>query len=306
MITPNNTHRVAPGSSQHAGSPARPTNPQAPDRHPGPPATHPQAPANHDDVHLSDEARDDVRANDHASDGDLGRRIADSVRGSFDERSQQAAQRGVDARSFHSQIRDQVMGRVEGNAAPGGLPSSPSSTRAYPASASSGLGAATTSPLGPGRALPTEEDEAPTGAGSTGTLGSLGPALDQWDPTILREAEKWGVPPERIKAMMAIESGGDPNALQVNPTYGDTAGLMQINPKIWGDQARNLGYDLNTPDGQIGMASWLLREGYRATGSWDGASSWYFNPSGTGDSVNGTSNAQYVQAVNDYIAQMRS
>lgn len=139
-----------------------------------------------------------------------------------------------------------------------------------------------------------------------GKLGSLGNNLDNYDASFLAAGERWGVPPERLKAMAMIESGGDPNALQINPTHGNTAGLMQINANIWGDEARRLGYDLNTPEGQIGMAGYILKQGYQERGSWDEASSWYFNPSGGGDSVNGTTNQQYMDMANQYIAQMAS
>lgn len=178
-------------------------------------------------------------------------------------------------------------------------------------------------PLGSGSSAPTRQG-APSGspAGSPGGLGapsgtspsnlppgqgkvgSLGPQMDRWDGDILREAEKWGVPPENLKALIALESEGNPNAHQVNPTYGDTHGLGQINAAIWGDEARRLGYDLNSPEGQIGMAAYLLRQGYEERGSWDGAHNWYFNPSGTGDSVNGTSNAGYIDKIHQLIGQM--
>lgn len=128
--------------------------------------------------------------------------------------------------------------------------------------------------------------------------------MDRWDGDILREAEKWGVPPENLKALIALESEGNPDAHQVNPTYGDTHGLGQINAAIWGPKANELGYDLNSPEGQIGMAAYLLHQGYQERGSWDGAHNWYFNPSGTGDSVNGTTNDGYIGRIHDLIAQM--
>ncbi len=168
--------------------------------------------------------------------------------------------------------------------------------------AGSALPGAAPSRMQPYGATPGRQAPAPSHA--SGQLGSLNPNLDRWDDQVLAAGERWGVPPERIKAMMAIESGGDPGAYQVNPQHGDTAGLMQINQAIWGDEARRLGYDLNTPDGQIGMAGYLLKLGHDTTGTWDGATSWYFNPSGQGDSVNGTTNQQYIDQTNRYIAQM--
>lgn len=136
---------------------------------------------------------------------------------------------------------------------------------------------------------------------TSGVPKSGNPQLDQWDPIIAQEAEKWGVPPENLKALIALESGGDPNATQINPTHGNTYGLAQINQSIWGGTAAQRGYDLNTPEGQIGFAASLLRDHYNQTGDWDQAHSMYFNPSGTGDSVNGTSNAQYIAKIHEFI-----
>jgi hypothetical protein len=137
--------------------------------------------------------------------------------------------------------------------------------------------------------------------GTSGVPKSGNPMLDQWDGTIAKEAEKWGVPPENLKALIALESGGDPNATQINPTHGNTYGLAQINQSIWGGTAAQRGYDLNSPEGQIGFAASLLRDHYNQTGDWDQAHSMYFNPSGTGDSVNGTSNAQYIAKIHELI-----
>lgn len=152
---------------------------------------------------------------------------------------------------------------------------------------------------------PTEKPyDVPGMDGATDTSGvpkSGDPMLDQWDSTIGQEAEKWGVPPEHLKALIALESGGDPNATQINPQYGNTYGLAQINQNIWGETAAQRGYDLNTPEGQIGFAASLLRDYYNQTGSWDQAHSMYFNPAGTGDSVNGTSNAQYIAKIHEFI-----
>lgn len=134
-------------------------------------------------------------------------------------------------------------------------------------------------------------------------LPSMGDAVDQWDAQIIEAADRWGVPAAQLKAMVWIETGGagDPNAVQVNPYYGNTYGLTQINPKYWAEPAANLGYDLNTVEGQLGMGAYILRQGYDVTGSWDGASSWYFNPAGTGDAVNNTTNAEYIARMHELM-----
>lgn len=134
-------------------------------------------------------------------------------------------------------------------------------------------------------------------------LPSMGEAVDRWDAQIVEAAEKWGVPAAQLKAMVWIETGGagDPNAVQINPTFGNTYGLTQINPKYWADEAATLGYDLSTVEGQLGMGAYILRQGYETTGTWDGASSWYFNPSSTGDAVNGTTNSEYIARMHELM-----
>lgn len=134
-------------------------------------------------------------------------------------------------------------------------------------------------------------------------LRSMGAAIDQWDPQIVEAAEKWGVPATQLKAMVWIETGGlgNPDAVQNNEKYGNTYGLTQINRGIWEDTAIALGYDLDTVEGQLGMGAYLLRQGYETRGTWDGATSWYFNPSGTGDSENGTTNAQYIARMHELM-----
>lgn len=134
-------------------------------------------------------------------------------------------------------------------------------------------------------------------------LPSMGEAIDRWDPYIIAAAEREGVPAAQLKAMVYIETGGtgDPGSVQINPTYGNTYGLTQINTGIWGAEAARLGYDLSTVEGQLGMGAYILRQGYEIRGDWDGASRWYFNPSETGDSVNGTTNDQYIARMHELM-----
>jgi hypothetical protein len=156
-------------------------------------------------------------------------------------------------------------------------------------------------PPGP---LPDDPSESPlTINKNTAHLKSMGEAVDRWDAQIIDAANKHGVPPEQLKAMVWIETGGagNPDAVQINPTHGNTYGLTQINPIYWAADAAQLGYDLDTVEGQLGMGAYILKIGYDTTGSWDGASSWYFNPSGTGDSVNGTSNNQYISKLHELM-----
>jgi soluble lytic murein transglycosylase-like protein len=209
-----------------------------------------------------------------------------------------------------NQIRSDVQSRVSESAGrgssstrqpPAGWDGVDSYDRANPSRATpASMGSTGVAPTG--TAAPSTDSTSPTDPGAVGTVGKSGdPQVDQWDPIIEQEAAKWGVPPDRLKAVMMLESGGDPNATQINPQHGNTYGLMQVNQAIWGETAAQRGYDLGTPEGQIGFAASLLRDYYDQTGSWDAAHSMYFNPAGTGDSVNGTSNQQYIDTIHDLM-----
>jgi hypothetical protein len=79
--------------------------------------------------------------------------------------------------------------------------------------------------------------------------------LNQWDPIINEAAAKYGVDPAIIKAAIAMESAGNPDAK--NPA-SSSAGLLQIQPEWHAESAAALGYDLNTPEGQVGYFAALI------------------------------------------------
>lgn len=58
-----------------------------------------------------------------------------------------------------------------------------------------------------------------------------------------------------LKAMAVVESGGQ---MIWNLGGSGAYGIMQIKPNIWRVRAEGLGYDLMTPEGQIGMAAAIL------------------------------------------------
>jgi hypothetical protein len=229
---------------------------------------------------------------------------------------------GSTAAAEADRIRQSVMARFQdgfdssGPSGISGLSGRPNLTGITPPTRPSSLGGmpsptspspTSPSPTSPSQTPPTGTSELSSPTDTSGTTDTSSvpksgdPQLDQWDSTIAQEAQKWGVPPENLKALIALESGGDPNATQINPQYGNTYGLCQINQAIWGETAAQRGYDLNTPEGQIGFAASLLSDYHKQTGSWDQAHSMYFNPAGTGDSVNGTSNSQYIAKIHEYI-----
>jgi murein DD-endopeptidase MepM/ murein hydrolase activator NlpD len=146
-------------------------------------------------------------------------------------------------------------------------------------------------------------------AGPVGSPGGKWAPLDAYNAAISKAASRWGVDPNRIKAHMMIESGGNPAALQVNPTHGNTVGLMQINPAIWGGVLASNGIDIYTPEGNIEGAAWILNDLKNRYGSWDAASSAYFtgSPGWNGvDTVNGTTGGQYRDTLNGYIAELNA
>jgi murein DD-endopeptidase MepM/ murein hydrolase activator NlpD len=86
---------------------------------------------------------------------------------------------------------------------------------------------------------------APVGGGnSTGGAVSLGgdwAGVDQWNSSIQSAASATGLDPNMLKAVMKLESNGDPGALGA-PGVG---GLMQINAGAWGTGAWTTNNDAN-------------------------------------------------------------
>lgn len=161
----------------------------------------------------------------------------------------------------------------------------------------------------------------------------------QWDDEVVAASQYYGVPADRIKATMMIESGGqmyNPDGslvTQTNPYNGNSYGLMQIVPTAagaactdswcgWGDgstQTKQTGvnHDINTPGGNLMMGAMILRDGYdrarqmypNATDDqlWDMASSTFFvgNMQWSGqDSVNGNTGVNYKEDLDGLVAAM--
>jgi cell wall-associated NlpC family hydrolase len=147
--------------------------------------------------------------------------------------------------------------------------------------------------------------------GPTGAMGSPNTAewanVNRWDAAVQAAAQKYGVDPNRIKAHMRIESGGEAGAVQQNAANGNTYGLMQINPAIWSSTLAAQGIDMNTPEGNIMGAAYILADGYKRYGNWDQASSAFFlgNPNWVGaDTANGNSGSWYQSTLNGYMTEL--
>jgi len=90
-------------------------------------------------------------------------------------------------------------------------------------------------------------------------------AVEQWNPIVNQAAADWGVPVEWIKAVIQVESGGNPDAFNRSDP-GGSRGLMQIS----GPTARAYGVeDLDTlfdPVLNIAVGTHLLSDLRRSYG----------------------------------------
>jgi murein DD-endopeptidase MepM/ murein hydrolase activator NlpD len=98
--------------------------------------------------------------------------------------------------------------------------------------------------------------------------------VNQWDASVARYASQYGVPPNLMKAIMRVESGGDPNAR--NPS--GATGLMQIMADIWNGGNWQ---QLLDPEFNIKKSAEILRANYDQHGSWEMAARAYLGLSGT-------------------------
>lgn len=109
---------------------------------------------------------------------------------------------------------------------------------------------------------------APTGNVPQGQITGGMPWADinQWDALIADAAAAHpAADPQFLKSMLIVESGGDENAVGV----GGAVGLMQVKPSIWQAEAATFGYDLTTPEGQVGMAAAIIGGDAAATAGMD-------------------------------------
>lgn len=117
-------------------------------------------------------------------------------------------------------------------------------------------------PVPPGGAPPAAPAAAPAQPGTQGTGGIVDPQgsvqgapqgngtpwsnMNQYDSLFVKYGNMYGVDPNALKAVMAVESGG------VVPANGH--GLMQVQ----GNWQGTGGYDINTNEGQIAVAAMIL------------------------------------------------
>ena len=92
---------------------------------------------------------------------------------------------------------------------------------------------------------------APTGTIPKGKIGGGGPwsLVNVHDPSFVKWGTTYSVEPEMLKSMMIVETGGK----NVSDPFG-ASGVMQIKKQYWGTAATKAGFNLDTDDGQVGMA----------------------------------------------------
>lgn len=121
--------------------------------------------------------------------------------------------------------------------------------------------------------------------GGAGNVGGDWSGVERWSDAINASASKYGVPVNLVKAIMKLESGGDPNAVGAPGVWGP----MQVHSGVWGQGPWS--YD---PVANIDKGVEILAGNYRQYGSWDMAIQAYL---GFGTDMYGTSNTEYRDVV---------
>jgi len=120
--------------------------------------------------------------------------------------------------------------------------------------------------------------------------------VNQWDSLVATAASRYGVPPNLVKSIIRLESGGVPTAQ--HGASGAT-GLMQIMPDIWnGGNAEQL-FD---PAYNIDLGTKILKSNYDQHGSWEMAARAYLGL--VGADANGTTNEMYWNQINGYWKEL--
>ena len=135
----------------------------------------------------------------------------------------------------------------------------------------------------------------PSDPNSIGLGGTLGVA--PWLDIINQAATDAQTPWQVLAAIMAIESGGNPNAVSA----AGAVGLMQLVPAYWESLSHIYGDNIWDPYTNIRTAAHILVSEHDRWGSWDQAAAAYFGAlDGQGVITNardayGTSGQQYVE-----------
>jgi len=124
----------------------------------------------------------------------------------------------------------------------------------------------------------------------------------RWKADIQAAAAQHGIPWELLAAVVAVESGGDPQA----KSPAGAVGLAQVMPQYHAGRASKYGGDLTDPRVNLLVAAEILKENYQRYGDWDKAIAAYFgaidaqgNITDAQDAV-GTTGTKYVKLVKSY------
>jgi murein DD-endopeptidase MepM/ murein hydrolase activator NlpD len=121
------------------------------------------------------------------------------------------------------------------------------------------------------------------------TIGGDWAGVDQWSSQIQAAASKYGVPANLIKAVMKLESGGDPSSVSV----AGATGLMQIMP-FWNGTN---GLSIYDPNQNIELGAYILKNNYDQYGqSWEQAVRHYL---GIGQDAYGTTDSMYWNRIQE-------
>ncbi len=145
--------------------------------------------------------------------------------------------------------------------------------------------------------------------------------ITRWDEHTRAARARYEAPLRRIRAHIAIESGGKPRIVQKNYENGFSYGLLQVVPRWWGDLIRELSGKnvrgeaalgqllLDDPRLAVMCGVAVLRSYFDQYGSWARASSGFFTgtPDWNGqDTVNGTTGIAYRDVINRLIAEQKT
>jgi cell wall-associated NlpC family hydrolase len=89
---------------------------------------------------------------------------------------------------------------------------------------------------------------------------------EPWIAFLAQAATEFDVPLSVLRAVLSVESGGDP--VHLNAATGAT-GLMQVRPEIAAAASKNFGADLNHPATNIRTAAEYLSRAHEQFGNWD-------------------------------------
>lgn len=123
--------------------------------------------------------------------------------------------------------------------------------------------------------------------GGSGNVGGDWAGVERWANEINAAAAKYGVPANLIKAIMKLESNGDPNAAGAPGVWGP----MQVHSGVWGEGPWS--YD---PAANIMKGVEILRGNYDQYGSWEMAVRAYL---GFGTDMYGTTDERYWEVVSN-------